>query len=72
MEAIELQIIQACQAGNLDRFAEIYDRYIKKIYSFIYYRTGHKEIAEDITSLVFMKAIDKIGSFNSSQGSFSS
>lgn len=72
MEINELQIIQECQSGNLDRFAEIYDLYIKKIYSFIYYRTGHKETAEDITSLVFMKSMDKIGSFNSGQGNFSS
>lgn len=72
MEISESQIIQECQNGNLDRFAEIYDLYIEKIYSFIYYRVGHKETAEDITSTVFMKSMDKIGSFNSSQGNFSS
>jgi len=68
----ELQIIQACQTGNLDRFAEIYDVYIKKIYSFIYYRTGHKQIAEDITSTVFIKSMEKINTFDPQQGKFSS
>ena len=72
METNELQIIQECQTGNLDRFAEIYDVYIKKIYSFIYYRTGHKQTAEDIASTVFMKSMEKINSFDSSQGKFSS
>lgn len=72
MEINEPQIIQECQSGNLDRFAEIYDVYIKKIYNFIYYRTGHKETAEDITSMVFMKSMEKIDSFDSKQGKFSS
>ena len=72
METDELQIIQECQSGKLDRFGEIYDLYIKKIYSFIYYRTGHKEVAEDITSIVFMKAIDNINKFDHIQGKFSS
>jgi len=72
MDISEAQIIKECQNGNFLRFAEIYDAYIKKIYNFIYYRTGHKETSEDITSLVFIKSMDKIGSFNSGQGSFSS
>ncbi|MFC1622580.1 RNA polymerase sigma factor [Patescibacteria group bacterium] len=72
MEINELQIIQECQKGNLDRFAEIYDVYIKKIYSFIYYRIGHKQTAEDIVSTVFMKSMEKINSFDSNQGKFSS
>lgn len=72
MPTQELPIIQACQNGNFDRFAEIYDIYIKKIYNFIYYRTGHKQTAEDITSTVFLKAMQKINSFDSTQGKFSS
>lgn len=65
-------IIKKCQNGDLTRFAEIYDFYINKIYNFIYYRTGHKEIAEDITSTVFLKAIKKINSFTVGSGTFSS
>lgn len=53
-------------------FAILYDRYIKKIYNFIYYKTTHKETAEDLTSQAFFKALAAINRFDPAQGSFSS
>lgn len=38
-----------------DAFAELYDRYINKIYRFIYLKLSNKEEAEDTTSEVFLK-----------------
>jgi len=72
MEYNEIEIIKKCQAGNLDDFTLLYDAYVKKIYNFIYYRTQHKETAEDLTSRAFMKALEKISSFENEKGSFSS
>ncbi len=72
MEDKELKIIQACQGGELSQFSYLYDTYVDKIYQFIYYRVQHKETAEDLTSRVFMKSIDKIKSFQVDKGSFSS
>lgn len=72
MEYSEIEIIEKCQAGDLKDFSLLYDSYVKKIYDFIYYRTNHKETAEDLTSRAFMKALEKIGSFDSGKGSFSS
>lgn len=66
------QIVFACQSGDRAKFGELYDRYIKKIYDFIYYKTHHKHTAQDLTSQVFIKALDKIDTFNSSEGLFSS
>ena len=54
-------IIRAKQ-GDQSAFAEIYNLYFKKIYKFIYYRVGHKEIAEDLAEDVFLKAYSKIAS----------
>ncbi len=70
METIEIKAIEACQAGQLDKFGLLYDKYIKKIYDFVFYRTGHKETAEDIVSHVFLKAIGKIGGFQMGEGTF--
>jgi RNA polymerase sigma-70 factor (ECF subfamily) len=67
----ELEIIKACQAGNFDGFGALYEAYIRKIYDFIYYKTYHKETAEDIASAVFMKALENIGSYKPGKGSFS-
>jgi RNA polymerase sigma-70 factor (ECF subfamily) len=71
MEINESQIIANCQKGQLDNFAQLYDSYIKKIYNFLYYRTHHKETAEDLASLAFTKALEKIATFNPNKGKFS-
>lgn len=68
----EEKIVIACQSGNPEKFGELYDLYIRKIYDFIYYKTHHKETAEDIASAVFLKAFEKIKTFDCSKGSFSS
>lgn len=68
----EHQIIKECQSGKLEKFGLLYDSYAKKIYDFIYYRMLHKEIAQDLTSQTFLKAIGGIGSFDPDKGQFSS
>ncbi|MFH1451160.1 MAG: RNA polymerase sigma factor [bacterium] len=67
----EKEIILACQSGKMERFAEIYDLYVKKIYGFIYCKTFHRETAEDLTSETFLKALRGISKFKD-EGNFSS
>lgn len=38
-----------------EQFGQIYDQYIEKIYRFIYLKVSSQEIAEDLTSKVFIK-----------------
>lgn len=66
----EVDVISRCQAGQLEEFGLLYDKYIKKIYDFVYYKTHHKETAEDLVSKIFMKALEKIKSFSPDKGSF--
>ncbi|MFA6467002.1 MAG: RNA polymerase sigma factor [Patescibacteria group bacterium] len=72
MENNELALIYACQRGEAEAFGQVYEKYFKKIYSFVYYRTSHKESTEDLVSLIFSKALENINKFQSSKGSFSS
>ncbi len=53
------------KAGQGDRaaFGVIYDRYIKRIYNYIYYRTGNQHDAEDLTSQVFTRALRHITNY---------
>jgi RNA polymerase sigma-70 factor (ECF subfamily) len=37
-------------------FGDLYERYLQKIYTYLYYRTGNHADAEDLTSRVFQKA----------------
>jgi len=71
MEAFEEAAVRRCQEGDGAAFGELYDAHIKKIYDFIYYKTLHRETAEDLTSVTFTKAFEKIRSFKSHEGSFS-
>lgn len=44
-------------------FGELYERYVKKIYNYVYYRTGNHHDAEDLTSRVFFRALGHIGNY---------
>ncbi|MEM7033220.1 MAG: sigma-70 family RNA polymerase sigma factor, partial [Chloroflexota bacterium] len=44
-------------------FGILYERYVTKIYNYIYYRTGNQEDAEDLTARVFHKALSHIGNY---------
>ena len=41
-----------------EQFSRIYDQYIDKIYRFVYLKVNSQEIAEDITSKVFLKGFE--------------
>lgn len=71
MDPKELAAIEACQSGRLDRFGDLYDAYAEKIYRFVYFKTFHKETAEDLTSDIFIKALERIGQYDASKGVFS-
>lgn len=55
-------LLAKAKQGEQSAFGEIYNLYFKKIYSFIYYRVSHKEISEDLTEDIFLKAFTKINS----------
>ena len=43
-----------------DLFGELYDRYVDRIYSYIYHRVGNVHDAEDLTSRTFYRALSHI------------
>ena len=58
------------EGGSKEAFGQLYDAYLKPIYNFIYYKTHHKETAEDLTAQVFLKAYRSAASYHSSKGTF--
>lgn len=46
-----------------EAFGEIYERYVKKIYNYIYYRTSNQHDAEDLTARVFFRAMSHIENY---------
>ena len=50
--------------GNPDSFSILYERYVLRIYNYIYYRTGNPYDAEDLTERVFLRALGHIQAYN--------
>ena len=48
---------------NKDAFGELYERYVGKIYSYIYHRTSNENDAEDLTARVFFRALSHIENY---------
>ena len=67
----ETRAIELCKEGELQHFSVLYEVYFDKIYNFLYFRTLHKEIAEDLTSKTFIKALEKVQTFDKEKGKFS-
>lgn len=51
-------------------FADLYERYVDRIYAYIYYRTGDVRDAEDLTARVFYRALAHLPDFNQTGAPF--
>jgi len=49
--------------GDHDAFGVLYQENVKRIYNYIYYRTGNNADAEDLTARVFHRALRHINSY---------
>ncbi len=56
-------IILAARGDN-EAFSLLYERYVRRIYNYIYYRTGNQHDAEDLTERVFFRALNHIKTYN--------
>lgn len=56
-------LVEQAQAGDAEAFGRIYDRYVDTVFRFIYFRVGNRQLAEDLTSDTFLRALKRIGSF---------
>jgi RNA polymerase sigma-70 factor, ECF subfamily len=59
----ERTLVQRATAGDREAFAELYDRFVERIYRYIYYKIGCKADAQDLTAQVFLKALEAIGNY---------
>ena len=58
----EWVLIQKAQK-NPKAFRPLYDTHFQQIFSFIFHRVGDKDLAADITSQTFLKALTNIGKY---------
>jgi RNA polymerase sigma-70 factor (ECF subfamily) len=58
------KLIELASKGEAEAFGDLYDRYVRRIYNYIYYRTGNIDEAEDLTARVFQRAFRHIQNYN--------
>src|SRR5437763_6304286 len=59
----ERQLVERAARRDAQAFGTLYEMYFDKIYSYLYFKTMHRNEAEDLTALVFMKAWEAIDHF---------
>ncbi|MCE2471464.1 MAG: sigma-70 family RNA polymerase sigma factor [Anaerolineae bacterium] len=60
---LEDRELVALAKDDAEAFGELYARYVKKMYSYIFHRTGNTQDAEDLTAKVFIRAYSHIGNY---------
>jgi RNA polymerase sigma-70 factor (ECF subfamily) len=59
----DVELVKRAKNDN-HAFGVLYERYVEKIYKYIYYRTGNHHDAEDLTSAVFQRAMTHISTYD--------
>jgi RNA polymerase sigma-70 factor (ECF subfamily) len=57
--------------NSREAFAALYEQFMLKIYRYISFRIRDENMSQDLTSVVFEKALTKFSSFNPQKASFS-
>ena len=52
----ESRLVRRAKEGDADAFARLYDAYIERVYRFVHYRVGERQLAEDLSADTFLKA----------------
>lgn len=63
MSATDQEIVEAVLAGHQHRFAELVDRYQRKIVNYVYRMLGNYDDAVDLSQDVFLKAYSALDSY---------
>ncbi|MEZ0397372.1 MAG: sigma-70 family RNA polymerase sigma factor [Anaerolineales bacterium] len=59
----ERDILRQASEGDQEAFGVLYERYVERIFNYVYYRTGNVHDAEDLTARVFYRAFRHIQNY---------
>jgi len=63
MDLSDEDILARASQGDREAFGMLYERYVDRIFNYVYYRTGNVNDAEDLTARVFQRAMKHIVSY---------
>jgi RNA polymerase sigma-70 factor, ECF subfamily len=52
----EERLVEAAVTGDVQAFTALYDKYLNRVYRYVYYRVRNRADAEDLTQQVFLRA----------------
>lgn len=56
----DTELVKQTKQGRINAYGELYDRYFKQLYRYIYFRVQNQEEAEDLTEMVFLRTLEAI------------
>jgi RNA polymerase sigma-70 factor (ECF subfamily) len=59
----EEDVLSQASRGDRESFGHLYERYVDRIFNYVYYRTGNLHDAEDLTARVFQRAMNHIQNY---------
>jgi RNA polymerase sigma-70 factor (ECF subfamily) len=57
--------------STAELFGRLYEQYLPNVYQYVSYRVGNRTEAEELTSVIFEKALTKFRSYDSKRAAFS-
>ncbi len=58
-----IALVELARTGDADAFGVLYDHYQSSVYRFLFYRTRSVQLAEDLTSETFFRALRSMNNF---------
>jgi len=59
----ERRLVEQAKSGDAEAFGQLYDAFVDRVYRFIFFRVTDVQMAEDLTSQVFLKAWENLGRY---------
>lgn len=68
--SVEDSLVQRACTGDNGAFGQLYGRFVDRIYRYVYFRISDESTAEDLTSVVFLKAWEHLPKYQTSNKPF--
>ncbi|MEV0216507.1 sigma-70 family RNA polymerase sigma factor [Micromonospora sp. NPDC050695] len=63
-------LVARAQAGDVEAFGLVYDRYVDEVFRFVSRRVTDRQMAEDLTSETFVRALRNLAAYRRPGGDF--
>jgi RNA polymerase sigma-70 factor (ECF subfamily) len=66
----EARLVRRAKSGDSEAFAQLYDACVERVYRYVFFRVTDEDLAEDLTSQVFLKAWENLDRYKTDGSPF--